>query len=153
VAISTGRIFRFPFDDEIYTLKSVDLSQSISKVFLKYAYGADIHPPMSYVLFSLLNHLGFSERGMHVVSLAMTMVSLGLLQLIALNLVSRRAARPASAATRLAAILLFGLNALAVSQGDALRWYPLLSLLVSLFLACYILGQRPGVRVAAAIPL
>ncbi len=153
VSILSGRINRFPFDDEIYTLKSIASSNSVLQVFLKYAEGADVHPPLSYALFSALRHFGFGESGMHFVSFLLTAASLALLHAVALDLVMRRSGHEVAAGTRLAAILLFGLNSLAVSQGDALRWYPLFAFFVALFLAGYILGRSPAVRLASAVPL
>jgi len=47
----------------------------------------------------------------------------------------------ASVPARLVAVLMFGLMPLAVSQGDALRWYPVFALLSALFVTLYLVPR------------
>jgi hypothetical protein len=51
------------------------------------------------------------------------------------------------------AVLLFGLCPLALSQGDALRWYPLFALLIALFVTLYLAGGNGAARLWAAAAL
>ena len=75
--------------------------------------------------------------------------ALALIHALTLELIRRRTGGPVAPMSRLVAVLFFGLNGLAVSQGDALRWYPLFALLIALFLWSYLRAPRPVV----AIPL
>ena len=146
-----SRVWRFPFDDEIYTLSLIENNSAI-KVVLD-TVGGDVHPPLSYLLFLGLHRLGLSEPAMRLCSLAMTAFSLMLFHLLALTLVGRRNQRAVAVSTRLIAVLLFGLCPLAVSQGDALRWYPLFAMLISLFVTLYIAGSNSAARLWSAVPL
>jgi hypothetical protein len=90
---------------------------------------------------------------MRLCSLAMTAASLALFHLLALSWIAQRARAPVSLASRLIAALLFGLAPLAVSQGDALRWYPLFALLISLFVTLYLAGGNNAARLCSAVAL
>jgi len=54
---------------------------------------------------------------------------------------------------RAAAVLLFGLNALAISQGDALRWYPLFAAEIAIAVTLYVAAINDAARLAAAAML
>lgn len=151
-SLAAGRVWRLPFDDEIYTLDLIARSSARSLLTV-YPNHADVHPPLSYLLFSGLQTLGLSPSGMRLVSLAMTAAALALFQLLALWLITRRAGAEAGRTLRLTAILLFGLCPLAVSQGDALRWYPLFAFLIALFVTLYLAGGNGAARLAAAAAL
>lgn len=150
-SVMAGRVWRFPFDDEVYTLGKAE-SMSAFDLVIFYLNGKDVHPPLSYVLIDALHSLGMSEPSMRFVSLTMTAAALVLFHLLALTLIVERE-RVVAPATRLIAVLLFGLCALAVSQGDALRWYPLFSLLVAAFVTLYQFGANGAARLAAAAAL
>ncbi|HEY0222882.1 MAG TPA: hypothetical protein VGC38_00030 [Pseudolabrys sp.] len=152
VSIVSGRVWRFPFDDEIYTLGAIE-RLSGAKLFAFYLGGADVHPPLQYLFASGLYHLGLSEAGMRLCSLAMTAIALTLFHLLALMAMARRDPGAVSPFARLIAVLLFGLCALAVSQGDAIRWYPLFAMLIAVFVTLYLAGGNDMVRLAAAVPL
>src|SRR5262249_28000309 len=129
-SLLAGRVWRFPFDDEIFTLSRIE---RYSPVKLLTRGRADVHPPLSDLLFYGLYHLGLSEPAMRLCSLAMTALALALFQILALTLIAQRSRSAVVLPTRLIAVLLFGLCPLALSQGDALRWYPLFAMLISLF--------------------
>jgi hypothetical protein len=88
---------------------------------------------------------------MRLVSLAMTATALLLFQWLALGMIAQR--NGVNAATRLVAVLLFALCPLALSQGDALRWYPLFALLIALFVTLYVAGGNNAARLWAAAAL
>ena len=150
VALMTGRVWRFPFDDEIYTLTTIERYSAL-KLAAVYPGSADVHPPLSYLLFQALQQLGLSEPGMRLVSLSMTALALVLFQVLALGMIAQRGG--AVLATRLVTVLLFGLCPLALSQGDALRWYPLFALLIALFVTLYLAGRNNAARLWAAAAL
>jgi hypothetical protein len=68
-------------------------------------------------------------------------------------MIAQRTGNIASLPTRIIAVLLFGLNALAISQGDAIRWYPLFTLEVALFAGLYLAGGNSVSRLMSAVPL
>ena len=115
--------------------------------------GYDIHPPTIYLLFPALFRWGISEPALRLCNLAMTGLALALWQLVTLAIVSRRTEQPVVTSTRLVALLLFGLSPLALSQGDAIRWYPPFALCVALSATLYLGARSAAVRLAAAIPL
>lgn len=145
----SGRIARFPFDDEIYTLRIVTSNWTISELLGFFLHGGDVHPPVSYLFFWVLHAFGAGETALRAVSCLLMAGALMLLHGWTLTFLERRHQGPVQPVVRLAAILLFGLNALAISQGDAIRWYPLFSLLIALFLVLYLARRSP----ASAIPL
>jgi hypothetical protein len=149
--VMTGRVWRFPFDDEIYTLSRIEGNSAV-KVIVD-AVSGDVHPPLSYLLFLGLHHLGLSESMMRLCSLAMIALTLMLFHLLALTLIVQRSRDAATLPTRLIAVLLFGLCPLAVSRGDALRWYPLFAMLISLFVTLYLVGGNSAARLWSAVPL
>jgi hypothetical protein len=151
--IMAGRVWRFPFDDELIALSPIERSHSAIELISFYLKGGDIHPPLSFLMFYGLQHLGLSEAGMRLVSVAMTAVSLILFHLIALVLLARRNGEPVAMPTRLIAVLLFALCPLALGQGDAIRWYPVFALLVALFVTFYLFGNNDAARLWAAVPL
>ncbi len=51
------------------------------------------------------------------------------------------------------AVLLFGLTPLAISQGDALRWYPLFALLTALFVTLYLAPRDGAAQLSSAVAL
>lgn len=151
-SVMSGRVWRFPFDDEIYTLSMIERYPA-AKLFSFYLAGGDVHPPLSYLFVSGLHSLGLNEAGMRLCSIAMTALALALFHLLALTLIAQRNRAAVALSTRIIAVLLFGLSALAVSQGDAIRWYPLFAMLIALFVALYLAGGNSAARLWSAVPL
>ncbi len=129
-SIAAGRVWRFPFDDEVYTLTRTQ-ARSVLRLFPRNT---------SEMLFYELHHLGLTDAQMRLCSLAMTALALVLFQLLVLTIIARRHQLAAALSVRLIAVLLFGLTPLAIGQGDALRWYPQFALLVALFVTLYLAG-------------
>lgn len=152
ISIFAGRVWRFPFDDEIYTL-ALGPHWTAKQLLLVYPMTEDVHPPLSYLLYWWLQHLGWSEAAMRLVSLALTGLSLVLFQLLTLMWLVRRHGAPVALSSRLIAVLLFGLNGLAVSQGDALRWYPLFAALTAVAVTLYLAGSNSAARLGSAVVL
>lgn len=151
-SIWAGRVWRFPFDDEIYTLEAVERFSAF-KILSIYLGGGDVHPPLQYLFAAALHHIGSSEAGMRLVSVAMTASALALFHLLALTLIARRNRGAVTLPVRAVAVLLFGLSALAVSQGDAIRWYPLFAALIAMFVTLYLAGGNDAARLWSAVPL
>lgn len=151
-SLMAGRVWRFPFDDEVYTLGKIEDLSGLELIKF-YLTAHDVHPPLGYLLYWVLNDIGLSEAGMRLVSLAMTALALVLYHLLTLWLLAGRQDGPIAPATRLIAVLLFGLCALAVSQGDALRWYPLFTLETAVFVVLYLAGGNGAARLWAGAVL
>jgi len=147
-SLAAGRVWRFPFDDEIYTLSLIE-RQSAGALLTVFPATEDVHPPLSYLLFHGLRQLGLSDAGMRLCSLAMTAAALLLFQMLVLRLIAQARGAAVSLQTRLIAVLLFSLSPLAVSQGDALRWYPLFALLIALFVALYLGSRNDAARLCS----
>jgi hypothetical protein len=139
-SLAAGRVWRFPFDDEIYTL-SVITRQSALTLLTTFPTREDVHPPLSYLVFHALRQLGLDDAGMRMCSLAMTAAAFALFQILVLTLIAQRHRAAGSLPIRLITVLLFGLTPLAISQGDALRWYPLFTLFVALFVTLYLASR------------
>jgi hypothetical protein len=151
-SIAAGRVWRFPFDDEIYTL---DLIERMSPLRLVTTFPGqvDVHPPLSYLVFSALQHLGAGAPAMRLASLAMTALALALFHLLALSWMAARRREAIQPASRLIAVVLFGLCPLAIGEGAALRWYPLFAVLIALFTVLYLAGRNDAARLCAAAAL
>jgi len=147
VSLAVGRVFRFVFDDEVYSL-DVAGTLPLGRIVALYSTGRDVHPPLAYIVTWLLHALGLGEAGMRLVALALTALALSLFLVLTLMLLARRGAVTPFA--RAAAVLLFGLNALAISQGDALRWYPLFAAEVAVAVTLYVAAANDAARLAAA---
>jgi len=50
VSIMAGRVWRFPFDDEIATLSKIE-PEAAREIIATFPATDDIHPPFSYLLF------------------------------------------------------------------------------------------------------
>lgn len=149
VSIAVGRVWRFPFDDEIYTLLLFERNTVLE--VLRYELGGnEVHPPLFYLLYSCLKALGLSVPALRLLSLAFTASALAMVHLVSLATMRDDDIGPL---VRAAALLLFGLNALAISQGDALRWYPMFACLVSAFLLLYLGGRMRWSAIALGLGL
>jgi hypothetical protein len=131
VSIAAGRVWRFPFDDEIFTLARIE-PDAIRAQIVEFPATDDLHPPLSHLMFYGLREIGLSDAGMRLSSLAMTASALLLGQVLVLTWIARRDGAAVPASTRLMSVLIFALMPLAISQGDALRWYPIFALLILL---------------------
>jgi hypothetical protein len=135
-SIMAGRVWRFPFDDEIATLSKIE-PDAVRELIATFPATDDIHPPFSYLVFYGLRLLGLSDPQMRLCSVTMTCVALMLCQILVLNWLSwRDDAGKIAAPTRIVAVLIFGLMPLTVSQGDALRWYPVFAVLTRYSSCC-----------------
>jgi len=148
-SFAVGRVFRYPFDDEVYNLRIVE-TKSAWQVVTFFLGGNDIHPPLSYLFNKALDGLGAGATGMRLASVTLTLLALLLFHALALMRLRACGDEP-SIQTRLAAVLLFGLCALAVSQGDALRWYPLFAAEVALAVVLYVAAGNRATQVWAAV--
>jgi hypothetical protein len=143
-SLLAGRVWRFPFDDEIYTLTLIERPARALLTVLPAT--QDDHPPLSYLVFHGLRQLDLTDAGMRLCSLAMTALALLLVQVLVLSWIAERERAAVSPQTRLIAVLMFGLIPIAVSQGDALRWYPLFALQIALFVTLYLAPRGDAIR-------
>ena len=150
VSIMTGRIWRFSFGDEIATLSKIE-PEAVRAFIASFPATDDIHPPLSYAVF--LRQLGLSDAGIRLCSLAMTALALLFCQLLASMWILHRDSGIAPAPTRLVAVLTFALMPLAVSQGDALRWYPVFALLSALFVTLYLVPRDGPAQLWSSVVL
>jgi hypothetical protein len=123
------------FNDEIATLSKIE-PEAAREIIATFPATDDIHPPFSYLLFYGLRQFDFSDAAMRLCSLTMSFVALALCHVLVLRWLSWRV-NPEKLAgpTRIVAVLIFGLMPLTISQGDALRWYPVYAVLIALFRA------------------
>ena len=90
-----------------------------------------------------LRQLGCSDAVMRLCSLLLTFLALALCQILVLSWLAQRSDDGrAVASSRIIAVLTFGLMPLALSQGDALRWYPVFAVLIALFIVLYLVPSR-----------
>jgi len=152
-SVMAGRVWRFPFDDEIATLLHIE-PDAARELIENFPATTDVHPPFSYLMFYGLRQLGFSDAAMRLVSLLLAFLALALCQILVLTWLSQRAegGKPASP-TRLVGVLTFGLMPLAVSQGDAIRWYPLFAALIMSFVVLYLVPRHEWHRLWSAAAL
>ena len=152
VSLLAGRVFRFPFDDEIYTLTIGEQYPGL-KMLVDLPRADDVHPPLTNFIVNWFEQFGLAVSTMRLISLAMTGLALALFQLLTMWLVARRNGAAAEWPTRLIAVLLFGLCPLAVSQGDAVRWYPQFALLIALLVTLYLAAGNNAARLYSAAAL
>lgn len=152
-SIMTGRIWRFPFDDELIALTSIDRHMTMGQTLYYYLHAGDIHPPLSFLFFHFLDDLGLGTEAMRLCSLAMMAVSLALMHSLTMAIVTHPTQAVVRPHTRLIAILLFGLIPMAVSVGDAIRWYPMFAFFFSLFVTLYLAGSSAPIRLSSAVAL
>ncbi len=151
-SIAAGRVWRFPFDDEIYTLLVIKQQSALALLTL-FPARQDVHPPLSYLVFKSLKQLGLTDPEMRLCSLMMTAAASVLFQVLVLTWTAQRGRMVHSLSIRLIAVLLFGLMPLAISQGDALRWYPLFALFVALFVALYLAARNRAAQLCSGAAL
>jgi hypothetical protein len=143
VSIMAGRVWRFPFDDEIATLLYIE-PDAARELIANFPATTDVHLPFSYLIFYGLRQLDFSDAAMRLCSVLLSALALALCQALVLTWIAQRDANAQPAPiTRIVAVLIFALMPLAVSQGDALRWYPVFAALIVSFVVLY-LAPRHG---------
>ncbi len=145
LALACHRIDRQLFDDEVLTLNAID-GKSFFSVARYYIEGGDVHPPLSFLWFRLLQYFGLSLNIQHAISFALAAAGFAFV----LDLVWRRLPRRTYGAELLTLALFLGAPLL-YGAGDALRWYPLLAFLIGFALWHNFTAGRP--TVAAAILL
>lgn len=131
LSLLTGRVFRFPFDDEIFSLDLLESARSFSQLSMDLLRAIDVHPPTSYLVFYPLWRLGMGPSGLRWASLLFSAGAVVLAHRIVMRLVPPE--RSLSIAERAIVLVLIASTPLLLSQGDAIRWYPLFTLL---FMAC-----------------
>src|SRR5262245_5583285 len=79
LSLGAGRVFRFAFDDEIFTLRLSTAPRTLSE-FLHFATTySDVHPRLSYFFYSALNMAGFNAASQRAVSLLITACAAGII--------------------------------------------------------------------------
>ncbi len=148
ISLLAGRVFRFPFDDEIFSLNLLDSTPSGWRLFTDLLHAIDVHPPLSYLAFYPLWRLGVGASGLRIESLLFSTAAV----MIAHRIVMRLApSLEASIADRAIVILLIATTPLLLSQGDAIRWYPLFTLLFMACIHAYLRGDALGDRGSAIL--
>jgi hypothetical protein len=127
LALMTGRVFRYPFDDEIFSLNLLESARGFWPLCSDLLHAIDVHPPASYLVFYAAWQLGAREHALHFLSLAFSALAVALAYRI-LCLMTQGAAAWTSASRAFVVIVLVS-TPLVLSQGDAIRWYPLFTLL------------------------
>src|SRR5271165_992646 len=131
LSLMTGRVYRSPFDDEIFSLNLLESARSFSELSMDLLRAIDVHPPTSYLVFYPLWKLGAGPSGLRWASLLFSAGAVVLAHRIVMRLVPP--GRSMSIAERAIVLVMIAATPLLLSQGDAIRWYPLFTLL---FMAC-----------------
>lgn len=131
LSLMTGRVYRFPFDDEIFSLDLLESARSFSQLSTDLLRAIDVHPPTSYLVFYPLWRLGVGPSGLRWASLLFSAAAVVLAHRIVMRWVPPE--RSLSLADRAIVLVIIASTPLLVSQGDAIRWYPLFTLL---FMGC-----------------
>ena len=139
LSLLTGRVFRSAFDDEIFSLNLIGTADSFLGLLRDLLHAVDVHPPLSYLLFYALSHIGLGERGLRLVNLLISAAAAVVAHRVLLLLLPRE--QLLSTPDRVVPIILLSSTPLLVSQGDAIRWYPLFALMFVCTLYAYL--RRP----------
>jgi hypothetical protein len=146
-SLGAGRVFRFAFDDEIFTLHLTTVHRTLPAFLSFAATVSDVHPQLSYLFFSVLDMLGFHAEAQRAVCLLMTASAAAIVHRAALQ------ALDLDTSGRVVGILLFSSVPLLVTHGDALRYIPLFTLLFALFLRDFLHTERLTARGAVLLGL
>ena len=141
-----GLFNRYPFDDEVYALELVQ-RMSLGDIAVAFSSGYDIHPPISFLLYKLLATMGLSDAAMRLVSFQLSVAA------VLVTFLTVRQWLPAGGYRRTLAAGCFLMAPLLYGVGDSLRWYPILALLIAVFVRWYILDGRPSPRAALVLGL
>lgn len=152
-SIAAGRVWRFPFDDELLTRAVAERSTSAFEFTMFFLTGGDVHPPLAFLGYYGLTRLGFADWGLRLCSLGLTGFAFALYHVLCMSLIRRRRNGVPSPSIRLIAVVLFGLCPLAISQGDAIRWYPLFAALTALAVVLYVAAGDRSARLWSALCL
>lgn len=137
-SLAAGRVYRLPFDDEVTTLEMI-ARFPFSELANRLLKAMDVHPPLSYLLFSGARYARIEGQQLRWISLGCTVGGLAIWHRLTLESI---ASAHVSSATRILIAFMFGLIPMAVSQGDALRWYPVLAFMSAVTFFAYLLGGR-----------
>jgi hypothetical protein len=146
-SIGAGRVFRFAFDDEIFTLQLAAQPRTLGDLLPFAAEAADVHPQLSYVFYALLTILGLSDDAQRGVSLLISAAAAAIVHRTTMT------ALRLDGAGRLVAMMLFASAPLLVTYGDALRYIPLFTLFFALFLQRFLASERLTLSGAALLGL
>jgi len=146
LSLLSGRVFRSAFDDEIFSLKLIGTARSLSQLWLELLHAVDVHPPVSYLVFYGVSHLGVGERGLRLTSLVISALAAVLAHRILCLMLPEE--QRLSVPDRVIPIIVLASTPLLVSQGDAIRWYPIFALIFFLTLYAYLREPR-GIYSAA----
>ncbi|MBI1202839.1 MAG: hypothetical protein GC182_10040 [Rhodopseudomonas sp.] len=152
-SVAAGRVWRFAFDDELLTRAVAERTASALNFVLFFLNGGDVHPPLAFLGFYGLARLGFADWGLRLCSLGLTGLAFALFHVLSLSLIRQRRVAAPSPSIRLVAVVLFGLCPMAISQGDAIRWYPLFAALTGLAVILYVAAGNRAARLWSAVAL
>jgi hypothetical protein len=148
LALATGRVFRYPFDDEIFSLNLLESARGFGALWTDLLHAIDVHPPVSYLAFYTLSRIGFGEPGLRLFSLVCSALAVVLAHALMRQITP--SAESSSGADRVVVILVLAATPLLLSQGDAIRWYPLFTLVFMATLYAYSRTRdAPGLGYAA----
>jgi len=139
VALAAGRVYRFPFDDEITTLWSMKAMAQSTGPGLLWANLSEMNPPLFRLIFYAGSAAGLNTDSLRWISMFCTAGALASWHWLTLDALAE--SNPL-AANRILIAILFGLTPLAISQGDALRWYPPLALAIAIAFVIYFTSAR-----------
>jgi hypothetical protein len=135
IALATGRAFRYPFDDEIFSLNLLESARGFVPLCTDLLHAIDVHPPVSYLMFYALSRIGLSEPGLRLFSLACSAAAIALAHAVLRQITPD--AKSWTIPERVVVIVVLATTPLLLSQGDAIRWYPLFTLIFTATLYAY----------------
>jgi hypothetical protein len=130
VSLACGRIYRLPFDDEVFTLRFVGAPHHHLVRYLLIS--DDPTPPLSYLVYYWAMLAGFGQIGRRWISVGYISTTIAIWHWLTLRFID------APMPIRILIAILFGMVPLALGQGDALRWYPMLAMTVAIGYALYL---------------
>lgn len=139
VALAAGRVNRFPFDDEITTLWSMKVLSKGTGAARLWNIMSEMNPPLFRLIFYAGSTAGLNTSSLRWISLICTASAVASWHWITLDSLGE-SNQPMS--NRLLIAIFFGLTPLAISQGDALRWYPPLALAIAIAFLIYLASSR-----------
>jgi hypothetical protein len=139
VVLAAGRVYRFPFDDEITTLSAIKDISAHAGIARLWANRNEMNPTLSHLIFYAGSTIGLRTVSLRWISIGCTAGALAIWHWMTVDALGQSSL---SISTRLLIALLFGLTPLAISQGDALRWYPPLMLPVAVAFLVYLRSSR-----------
>jgi hypothetical protein len=135
VSLACGRIYRLPFDDEIFTLRFVGAPHANLANYL--LINPDPTPQLTYIIYYIAMLAGSGAIGWRWLCVGYVAVAISIWHWLTLRIIE------ASMPVRVMIAILFGMTPMALGQGDAIRWYPMLAMMVAI---AYTLYLRSGER-------